>query len=64
MEGGDGPGALQQFDRAIAAFEEYAPAHYQRGLTLWRLGQTAQSRAAFARAQALNPSLVPPKELK
>jgi tetratricopeptide (TPR) repeat protein len=58
---GDLTGALEHFRRATAAFEPYAPAHYQMGLVLQRLGQAEASRAAFARAQQLNPSLVPPR---
>ena len=61
MEGGDLAGALAQFQRATAVFDGYAPAHYQMGLVLQRLGQLDASRAAFGRAQALNPSLVPPR---
>ncbi len=61
MESGDLGGALTQFQRATAVFDSYAPAHYQMGLVLQRLGQPEASRVAFARAQALNPSLVPPR---
>ena len=38
--------------------KEYAPAHYQIGLVLERLGQKDAARAAFARAAQLNPGLV------
>ena len=44
----------------LPTFDGYAPAHFQLGLVLRRLGQPEASRAAFARAQQLNPSLVPP----
>jgi tetratricopeptide (TPR) repeat protein len=64
MEGGDLAGALTQFQRATAAFDAYAPAHYQMGLVLQRLGHLDASRAAFGRAQALNPSLVPPRSVR
>ncbi len=64
MEGGDLAGALTQFERATAAFEAYAPAHYQMGLVLQRLGRLDASRSAFARAHALNSSLVPPRDLR
>jgi tetratricopeptide (TPR) repeat protein len=60
LEAGDLTGALDQFRRAAAIDDGYAPAHYQMGRTLQRLGQHEASRAAFARAQRLNPSLVPP----
>jgi tetratricopeptide (TPR) repeat protein len=62
LESGDLTGALDQFRRATAAFEGYAPAHYQIGLVLQRLGQRDASRAAFARAAQLNPGLVPPDQ--
>jgi tetratricopeptide (TPR) repeat protein len=53
--------ALDQFRRATAVFDDYAPAHYQIGLVLRRLGQAEASRVAFARAAQLNPGLVPPR---
>jgi len=62
MEAGDLTGALDYFRRAASVFEAYAPAHYQMGLVLHRLGQPDASRAAFSKAQQLNPSLVPPPE--
>jgi tetratricopeptide (TPR) repeat protein len=62
LETGDLIGALDQFRRATAAFDGYAPAHYQMGRVLQRLGQDEASRAAFARAAALNPSLVSPRD--
>jgi tetratricopeptide (TPR) repeat protein len=60
LGGGDAAGALDFFRRATAALETYAPAHYQMGLALQRLGQHDAARAAFTRAQQLNPGLVPP----
>jgi tetratricopeptide (TPR) repeat protein len=60
LDGGDLAGALERFSRATAEAPAYAPAHYHLGRTLRRLGRTAEARAAFARAQQLNPSLVPP----
>jgi len=60
MDEGDLMGALDGFRRATATFEAYAPAHYQTGRTLQRLGQLDAARAAYARAQQLNPSLIPP----
>jgi tetratricopeptide (TPR) repeat protein len=62
LEAGDLTGALDQFQAATKAFDRYAPAHYQLGRVLQRLGQTKAARAAFARAAALNPSLVPPRD--
>jgi superkiller protein 3 len=61
MQTGDFATAVEDFRRATRAFDRYAPAHYQMGLALERLGRDADARAAFARAQQLNPSLLPPK---
>jgi tetratricopeptide (TPR) repeat protein len=61
---GDLTGALGLFRRATEVYEAYAPAHYQMGLVLQRLGQNEAARWAFARAKALNPSLLPPKDLR
>jgi tetratricopeptide (TPR) repeat protein len=61
---GDLQGALDSFRRATATFEPYAPAHYQMGLLLDRLGQPAASRSAFERARQLNPSLVSPRNTR
>jgi tetratricopeptide (TPR) repeat protein len=60
VEATDLRGGLEAFTRATTAFEAYAPAHYQMGLVLRRLGRVDAARAAFERAQRLNPSLVPP----
>ncbi len=62
LETGDPAGALDQFRRATAALDAYAPAHYQMGRALERLGQHEASRAAFARAAELNPNLVSPRD--
>ncbi|HMI44343.1 MAG TPA: tetratricopeptide repeat protein, partial [Gemmatimonadaceae bacterium] len=62
LDSGDLGGALELFERAIAVSDSYAPAHYQMGRTLQRLGRYEASRRAFARAAALNPSLVAPRE--
>jgi tetratricopeptide (TPR) repeat protein len=62
LERGDLTGALDQFRRATAVFEEYAPAHFQMGLVLRRLGQSEAADAAFHRAAQLNPGLVPPAD--
>jgi tetratricopeptide (TPR) repeat protein len=60
LEAGELIAALDDFRRATAAFEPYAPAHYQMGRVLQRLGAVDASRAAFDRARQLNPSLVSP----
>jgi tetratricopeptide (TPR) repeat protein len=62
LEHGDLTGALDQFRRATAVFEEYAPAHFQIGLVLQRLGEAEAAGAAFARAAQLNPGLGPPRQ--
>jgi tetratricopeptide (TPR) repeat protein len=62
-EAGDLAEALACSRRAIGVSESYAPAFYQMGRTLERLSQPDAARAAFARAQQLNPSLVPPRVL-
>jgi tetratricopeptide (TPR) repeat protein len=62
MQADDAAGALDEFRRATKAYHAYAPAHYQMGLALERLGRSEEARAAFARARALNPSLVSPRD--
>jgi tetratricopeptide (TPR) repeat protein len=64
MDAGDLAGALQQFRRATAVLDEYAPAHYQMGLVLDRLGEHEASRSAFDRARQLNLSLVSPRNTR
>lgn len=64
LESNDADGAIDNFRRAIATLEAYAPAHYQLGRALHRRGQKDEARRAFARAQALNPGLVPPGEFR
>lgn len=61
LDAGDAAAAVEAFRRATRAFERFAPAHYQLGRALERLGQHDAARAAFARAQQLNPALVPPR---
>jgi tetratricopeptide (TPR) repeat protein len=60
LDAGDAVGALDAFRRATAILDTYAPAHYQAGLALRRLGRPDAAAAAFARARQLNPSLLPP----
>jgi tetratricopeptide (TPR) repeat protein len=57
LDANDAAVAAERFRRAIASLETYAPAHYQLGRALERLGDEAGARRAFARAQQLNPSL-------
>jgi tetratricopeptide (TPR) repeat protein len=61
LDAGDAAAAADCFRRATQAFDAFAPAHYQLGRALERLGQHDAARAAFARAQQLNPALVPPR---
>ena len=61
LDAGDAQAAAACFRRAIQAFDTFAPAHYHLGRALEMLGQHDEARKAFARAQALNPALVPPR---
>lgn len=61
LEAGDAAGAVDAFTRATKAFDTFAPAHYQLGRALQQLGQHDAAAAAFARARALNPTLLPPR---
>jgi tetratricopeptide (TPR) repeat protein len=63
-ESGDLLAAVDNFRRATAVFEAYAPAHYQLGLVFERLGEHEASRSAFERARQLNPSLVSPRNTR
>ena len=63
-ESGDLLAAVDNFRRATAIFEAYAPAHYQLGLVFERLGEHEASRSAFERARQLNPSLVSPRNTR
>jgi tetratricopeptide (TPR) repeat protein len=57
LDAGDLTAALELFRRATSISDRYAPAYYQMGRTLDRLGRDREARAAFSRAAALNPSL-------
>jgi tetratricopeptide (TPR) repeat protein len=61
LDAGDAAAAADCFRRATQASDAFAPAHYQLGRALDRLGQHDAARAAYARAQQLNPALVPPR---
>jgi len=60
LDDGDTQAALDLFRRATAASDQYAPAFYQMGRALQRLGKWEEAREAFSRAAKLNPGLVPP----
>jgi eukaryotic-like serine/threonine-protein kinase len=64
LDAGAADAAVDLFKQATAAFEPYAPAHYQLGLALQRLNKADEARAAFARAHQLNPALVPPPDVR
>ncbi len=61
FDAGDFAGSLELFRRATSTSDQYAPAHYQMGRALQRLGRNDEARVAFQRAASLNPGLVPPK---
>jgi tetratricopeptide (TPR) repeat protein len=63
LERGDPAAALETFRKATAVLNTYAPAYYQMGRALDVLGQRTAAREAFARAQALNPSLRSPQNI-
>jgi tetratricopeptide (TPR) repeat protein len=60
FDAGDFEAARERFAAAVTTADGYAPAHYQLGRTLQRLGRVDDARLAFARAHRLNPSLVSP----
>lgn len=60
FDAGDPEAARERFAAAAATDDRYAPAHYQLGRALHRLGRLDEARRAFDRAQRLNPSLVSP----
>lgn len=64
LEQGEAVAALDAFRRAIGIRETYAPAHFQMGRALDRLGERDAADGAYGRARALNPHLVrPPREV-
>lgn len=60
LDAGDADGARERFAAAVAVSPGYAPAFYHLGRALQRLDRIDEARAAFTKAQALNPSLVSP----
>lgn len=60
LEQGEAIAALDAFRRALAIRETYAPAHFQMGRALDRLGERDAADGAYGRARALNPHLVRP----
>ena len=64
LEGGELMAAVDCFRRATTALPDFAPAYYQLGRALLRLGAGEAARDAFGRAQRLNPALVPPYQTR
>jgi tetratricopeptide (TPR) repeat protein len=60
LEQGDALAALDALRRAVAIHAAYAPAHFQMGRALDRLGDADAADGAYARARQLNPHLVAP----
>ena len=60
LEQGDALAALDAFRRAVGVLATYAPAHFQTGRALDRLGDREGADAAYSRARTLNPQLVSP----
>jgi Flp pilus assembly protein TadD len=58
MNAGDLDGAISQFRSAIAAKQDYAPAHFQLGLALQRKGEKDEAEKELRRAGDLDPRLV------
>jgi len=64
LDTGDAVGARERFAAAVEVAPAYAPAYYHLGRALHRLHLIDDARAAFAKAQRLNPSLVSPLDLR
>jgi tetratricopeptide (TPR) repeat protein len=57
---GESERAVSLLTRAVSVDPSNAGAHYQLGQALSRMGRARDAQAAFDRARALNPALVPP----
>jgi tetratricopeptide (TPR) repeat protein len=55
LNAGDVDTAIAQFQQAIKLTPDYAPAYYQLGRALQRLGKTAEAEQAFVKAASLDP---------
>jgi tetratricopeptide (TPR) repeat protein len=58
MSPGKYPQAIEQFSRAIGAWDKHARAYLQRGIARQVLGQSGEALADFEQAAFLDPSLV------
>jgi len=57
---GDKDGTVKAMEKVIAVDPNYAAAHFNLGLLLRQLGQTAEAQTELATAQRLDPKLVAP----
>jgi tetratricopeptide (TPR) repeat protein len=64
LNAGDIDGAISQFQTAIGAMPDYAPAHFQLGLALRQQGKTQEAQEEFQKATKLDPRLTPPADIK
>jgi Flp pilus assembly protein TadD len=62
LKDGETAAAMEFFERALKLDPAYAPAHYQKGLALLRLGKKDEAQVAFTEAQKLDRRLRPPKQ--
>ena len=58
---GDLEGAISQFRLAINAAHDFAPAHYELGVTLQQQGKKEEATREFAEARSLDPKLTAPE---
>ena len=58
---GDLDNAVTQFRAALAVAPDYAPAHFELGLTLQQQGKKEEARRELEKAASLDPKLVPPR---
>ena len=64
LDAGDTAAAADRFAAAVTVDDRYAPAYYHLGRALQRLRRLDEANAAFTKARQLNPSLVPPLDVK
>jgi len=48
-----------KFEQAIREKPDYAAAHYNLGLTLLKIGDSASAKAQFDTARRLDPAIAP-----
>ena len=64
LDAGNPAAAVERFRRALAIFELYAPAHYQLGRALQRLGQTEAVARGVRTSQAAEPQPRRPADIR